>query len=1087
MRSLFTAITLALVLGASTTQAEGVRGYYRHPATSGDRLIFTAEGDLWTCSVRGGKAARLTTHAGDETHAAISPCGKFVAFSASYEGPQEVFIMPIEGGHPERLSFEGRRANVLGWTQAGEILFSTQNPTGPHGQLLVATVHPQTRIRKFLPLMEANEATVDEKGEYLYFTRMGTHVRADNAKHYRGGATAEIWRFDLNKKQEAIQLPFTAPAHHPMWHQGRLYFVSDPDGTANIWSSLGDGSDLRQHTTHKGWDIKEPSIGDGRIVYQLGADLRVLDLNSSKDEAIAITLATDLEQQRARQHRKPLDFVENLNIGKNGERAVIVARGQITLAGVGDLRRINIALPEKSRAREAALSKDGKWVYAFCDASGENEIWRFAADGGSERKALTSGSKGHPRMLRLSSNGKHIAYNDKAGNLYLVNTESGQKQLIDQSLSGEHEDIIWSPDSRHLAIVRADSPRMMEQVLIFEIESGKKHTLTRDKYYSASPTFSPDGKWLYFLSSRNFECSNGSPWGDRNMGPVFEKRMGIYAYALQADSTWPFQTPNELSQTTETDAPKADTPKTDKSDKKPEAPKSLSIQWDGIEDRLFEVPVLSGNYFNLQTDGKRLYVLDRESDAINSSLKQIEINNQEPKAEVFAPGVKSYDLSADGKKLLIFKTDNNLFLMDAGPKATEGPKSAIQLADWSLNINPGQEWKQMFYDAWRMHRDYFYDRNMRGIDWDAMRTKYEGLVDRVLSRAELDDLLGQMISEVGALHSQVRGGEFRTAQDGSRPAFLGGVFEKTSEGYRIQSIFKTDPDLPSEASPLAQSGLGIQEGDIITHVDGRKVLEARDIADLLSNKADKQVLLGLISKGKAKKVVVKPVNAYRNSGLMWGDFEERCRRKVDELSKGSIGYLSLRAMTSPDISGFAREFYANQTKDGLIIDVRNNNGGNIDSWVIEKLLRKVWAFWTDSRLNIAGPNMQQTFRGHVAVLINELTYSDGETFAAGVKALKLGPLVGRQTSGAGIWLSDSNTLVDRGMARAAETPQFLAQDGAWMIEGIGVKPDVEVRNLPVENFNGTDRQLETAIQILKDKLAKEPISALKPKGIPPIK
>jgi tricorn protease len=367
-----------------------------------------------------------------------------------------------------------------------------------------------------------------------------------------------------------------------------------------------------------------------------------------------------------------------------------------------------------------------------------------------------------------------------------------------------------------------------------------------------------------------------------------------------------------------------------------------------------------------------------------------------------------------------------------------------------------------------------------------VRARYTPLVDRVTDRAELDDVLGMMVSEVGALHSQIRPGDLRRPAFEGAPAGLGAVLARTADGYRVDRVYRSEPELPSERGPLAAPDVNVKEGDVITAVNGRALPEVRDIADLLLNQAGRQVLLHVKSPGGTPRpVIVTPVPMARQASLRYADWEQSRARQVDEASKGKIGYLHLRAMVARDIDAFARDFYANINKEGLVIDVRRNNGGNIDSWIIEKLLRKAWAFWT-SNGSQPNSNMQNTFRGHLVVLVDELTYSDGETFAAGIKALKLAPLVGKRTAGAGVWLSDGNGLLDNGMARVAEFTQYTT-DGQWLIEGVGVTPDVEVDNLPHETFAGRDRQLEVAIDLLQKKMKEQPVLPYKATAIPPIR
>lgn len=1082
MPSPLSSLALALVLGLPALAGDA---YVRFPATKGESVFFTSEGDLWRAPLAGGKAVRLTSHAGQETRPTVSPDGKWLAFSGSYEGPMEVYVMPVDGGQPKRLTFEGLGCFVLGWTPQGQVMFSTQAEVGPSRATVLAMVDPTSLKRTTLPLADANEASLDDAGKTLFFTRLGIHMTGDNVRNYRGGAAAEVWRYDLAGGHEAVKVPFDAPMKRPMVWKDRLIVVSDKDGCDNLWSMKFDGSDARQLTHHTGWDVRGASLGDGRVAYQQGADLRVYDLATGQDRAVDVTLTSDFDQRRERLIKKPLDFLDNTDFALNGERVVLTARGQVAVAGLNGLRRVDVALPPGSRAREACLSLDGKTVYAFCDANGESQVWRFPADGAPGGKALTT-DKGHDRLgLYLAPDGSALAHTDHAGNLFLLNLASGENKRIDKNPYGGAPKVVWSPDAKTLAILRPDTSHGLDQLLLHNVANGKQVTLTSDKYDSSAPAFSPDGKWLTFLSDRSFQVVNGSPWGDRNMGPYFDRRTKVYALALQEGLRFPFEPKTELDAESKDAKDAKDTKGAkDAKDAKPTLP---AIQWNGLAARLYEVPLPAGNYGTLRHDGKRIYVTER--DGRTTSLKSLEIGNSGAPAEVFAADINAFDLSADGKKILLTKRGpgtESFYIVEAGAKApADLSKSEVKLGDWSFAVEPKAEWRQMFNDAWRLHRDRFYDSKLRGQDWEALRRKYEPLVARITDRAELNDVLGQMVGELGALHSQSRAGDQRSAADGSTPAFLGGVFSRAAGGYRLDHIYRTEAELPSEASPLAQAGLGVKEGDVLVAVNGRPVLEARDLSDLLRNKVGQQMLLAFQRGGEAlKPVVVTAIDGARQGNLRYTDWEEGQRRQVDEASHGKIGYLHLRAMGGGDINTFAREFYGQVDREGLIIDVRRNNGGSIDSWVIEKLLRRTWGFWTDNQGHFVSTNMQQTFRGHLVVLVDEFTYSDGETFAAGIKALGLGPLVGRRTAGAGVWLSDSNVLVDKGQIRAAELAQFHTKDGAWIIEGVGVVPDVEVVNPPKETFEGRDRQLETAIKMLQDKLAKEPVAPIKAQGIP---
>ncbi|MES2321579.1 MAG: S41 family peptidase [Pseudomonadota bacterium] len=1101
-RTLATSLVAAGLLGASATAFADA--YFRYPAINGNVLVFTAEGDLWKTAATGGLAQRLTTHAAAETHAAISRDGKWVAFSASYEGEQEAYVMPVDGGLPKRLTFENGAVTVLGWTTQGEVLVSTQNSVGPNAHRIVAAVNPANMQRRVFAVADANDAVLDDASQTIFFTRYGLTMTNDNVKRYRGGAHAQLWRFDIDGKGEAqpVFKDDKSNSKRPMWWKGRLYFISDRDGADKLWSSRPDGSDARAHTSNKDWDVRNATLGDGKVAYQMGADIHVVDLASNADKVLAIKLVSDFDQQRKRQIRSPLENLTNVELAGRTERVILTARGGVSIAGTGSQRRVEIAIPEGARARNAVLSHDEKWVYTIVDTTGENEIWRFAANGAGNGEQLTSYGDNHRFRLYPSPDGRWIAHTDKRGRSWLLDPVTKTNVIIDDAgkLGIENYDqVLWSRDSRNLALVRVGSTEARQQIGLYNLESKQLAFVTSDRFTASSPAFSPDGKWLYFLSARNFQLANGAPWGDRNMGPVFDKRTGVFALALQPGNRFPFKPDDELSAPlpdsaaiAAVDAAKAAVPAAKPAkpvtETPPVKPKLPEIVYEGLADRLYEVPVAAENYRNIAVDEKRLYLLDIDGPEGKGTLKTLAIARTGPQPEVFVAGVREFDLSADMKRIY-YRTHvptgpGDFLIVDAGAKQqTDISKSKVKLDDWSMTSNPRLEWKQMFNDAWRMHRDFLYDANMRGVNWVGVRDKYAPLVSRVTDRGELNDILGMMVSEVGALHSQVAPGDIRRAAPEGTPAGLGAVLTRVAEGYRVDRIYVSEPGMPSERGPLAQPDVNVKEGDVITAVNGKSAAQARDIADLLLNQAGKQVLLHVKSgAAPSRAVIVTPISIGKHAGLRYSDWEQSRAMEVDKASKGRIGYLHLRAMGPRDIASFARDFYANVQREGLIIDVRRNNGGNIDSWIIEKLLRKSWAFWAANGKRPYS-NMQNTFRGQLVVLVDELTYSDGETFAAAVKSLKLGPLVGKRTAGAGVWLSDRNRLADNGMVRVAETGQFDAE-GQWLIEGVGVSPDVEVDNLPHATFKGQDRQLEVAIELLEKKLKEQPYKPFAPSPIP---
>ncbi|MBT1443233.1 PDZ domain-containing protein [Shewanella sp. JM162201] len=1073
MKLRFSVASCLLALGTLGLPAHGSDGYFRFPDLHQNTLVYTAEGDLWVSELGSQRASRLTTHAAEETQARISPDGSQVAFVANYDGADEVYVMPIGGGEAKRLSFENSRVRLQGWSKDGRVLYTTDNAFGPANHWVLRLVSPESLAVEDLPLADAIEGALDDSGEYLYFVRFGLQATGDNAKVYRGGARGELWRYKLGSKAEAERLikDHQGSLRQPMSWNGRIYFISDADGNDNLYSLSAKGDDLKQHSTYKDFQIRAARISNGKLVFQMGADIRVLDIASGKDELLPLDLVSDFPARRARWVNNPMDYVTDVRFAPSGDKAVITARSQVAIAAADGRRLVQVDLPKDSRIRNAVLSEDGRYVYGISDASGEQELWRFPADGSEGAMQLTKDASAMRMSLVASPDGRFLAHDDYLGNLYLYDTQKGSNSKIIEGHQGlgPFGDIIWSPDSRFIAVSMQPIGQNRSQVVLYSVDEKKQQSVTSDKYESFSPSFSVDGEWLYFLSNREFNATPGAPWGDRNMGPVFDRRTGIFALALTAKARFPFERPTELSRAPADKADKAEKP-------------SLKVEWDSLNRRLWQVPVGTGNFSNLTLADGRLYVLDSDIAGNQSALKTAKFDGLAPKLDTYGDDIGSYVLSRDGKKLLLSKKSNpgELLIVDGGDKLPGDLGNAkVRTQDWQLELSPRAEWRQMFDDAWLMHRDSFYDKKMRGLDWQATREKYLPLLERVSDRNELNDLFMQMMGELDALHSQVRGGDVPKDANTPKPAGLGARLEQSSQGVKIGHIFKTDPELPMVAGPLARPGVDAKEGDIISAINGKRMNNVAEVAAALRNQAGKQVLLTLKRGATVLKTVVTPVSSQDEAGLRYQDWVNHNADKVRSDSQGRIGYLHLYAMGAEDIASFAREFYANYDKDGLVIDVRRNRGGNIDSWVIEKLLRKAWAFWQPTHGD-ANTNMQQTFRGHLVVLTDQLTYSDGETFSAGIKALGLAPLVGKQTAGAGVWLSGRNALTDKGMARVAEYPQY-AMDGRWVIEGRGVSPDVEVDNLPFATFNGEDAQLAKGLELLKAKIAAEPLPELKAK------
>lgn len=1071
-----------LVLGglsACTVTASPQQGYYRAPALHQEQLVFTAEGDLWLQQLGSQTPAqRLTTHPAEEIHAQWSKDGQWLAYQANYDGVNEVYVLSKDGGLPKRVSFENSRVKVQGWTATGKILYSTDHQAGPNNRWLLKTVDPVTLQRETLPLADAVEGVIDERGEYLYFIRYGLQLTGDHARVYRGGAMGQLWKYRLGSQNEAVRL---AEDHQGSLRQVQLWrdqilLISDAGGNPNIWKFALDGSQGKALSQETAFQLRSFRVSGDQAVYQLGADVYQLDLTNpaAKGQKLDLHLRSDAPYQRQRFVDKPLTYLTSASLASSADKAAVTLRGKIAVLSQPPRRAVTINTPKTSRSRSAVLSPDGKFVYAINDQSGENEIWRFAADGQADAKQLTKDATTFRWGLYPSPDGRYLAHDDKAGNLWLLDVNTGKNQLIYQDGVGlsPYAEVVWSGDSQQLAFTFAHKDRDRPQLVLYQLQSKQSQLLTTENYPSFSPAFSPDGHWLYFLSQRQFEANPASPWGDRNMGPAFDKRTQVYALALTQGVRQPFLAPTELSvDVISNNSPAKDTTA------QPEKSKSSALPLSQLPGQLIPIPVAAGNYQKLAVNDKYLFLLDFAAGANTGALKTVAIDALKPDMATFSEQVVDFSLNHSGKQLLLSKKptpdQTDLLLFEATAKAPDNLQGkALATKDLSIALQPGAEWQQMFNDAWIMHRDSLFDPQMRGVDWQASKQRYQPLVDRVRDRYELDDVFSQMMGELDALHSQVRGNDFAKTVEPIQQATLGAQLRDDEQGVWIQHIYRTDADLPLLAAPLAKAGVDAQAGDKILAINGQAISDVQTYHQALLQQQGKQVLLTLQRQGKVHQTVVEAISPQQESALRYSDWVQSNLQYVNKASQQQLGYLHLNAMTASDLAGFARDFYAQLAKPGLIIDVRRNRGGNIDSILIEKLLRRAWAFWQPVR-GKAYPNMQQSFNGQLVVLTDELTYSDGETFAAGIKTLGLGKLIGQQTAGAGVWLSGRNLLSDYGVARVAETAQY-AMDGRWLIEGRGVSPDLRVENLPLATFNGHDAQLAAAIRYLQQQLKQFP-------------
>jgi tricorn protease len=860
-----------------------------------------------------------------------------------------------------------------------------------------------------------------------------------------------------------------------------------------------------------------------RIVYQIGADLHLIDVDDPPAQTLNIQLASDFDQMREQWITKPMNYLTAAHLSPDGDRVVLTARGELFVAPRKHGRLVQVTREPGVRYRHACFMPDGDSIVMLSDESDEVELWKVGADGYGEPEQLTDDGRVTRFDLVVSPDGRYAAYQDKDQVLWVYDLEEQRSIEVDRYELDWYPfgDLTWSPDSRMLAYVVSAGNSFL-QIKLYDTEQDERIEVTSDRVNSSDPAFSKDGTWLYFVSQRHFKTLVSNPWGHYQPEPLLYDMSKLYVVSLTGERRSPFELEDELTraekkaeeakkkeedeQKQEEDDGDGDSADDDplnasddadgngaedegdtedaeaeheRDDDEEDEEETIEYVLDGLEERLLELPVEPGNYGGLAAGEKHLFwISSNTTPPRKPTLKAMKIDNAKPKPDVktVAENVVGFELSLDRKAMLI-RTRDGLAIVDAGDGKADLSKNKVDLGRWRFTFDPREQWRQMFIEAWRLERDYFYAPNMHGVDWEGMLEKYLPLVDRVTTRAELSDAIAQMVSELSALHIYVFGGDARSGEPMVAQGSLGARLERDAEagGYRITRIYETDPTFPDERSPLAAPHLEIDANDVITHINGVSTTSASDIGELLRNEAGRQVRLRIVAddEDEPRDVIVRPISVGRQADLRYDEWELTRRRMVEEMSDGQIGYVHLRAMGGGNYLEFAKAFYPVFDKKGLIIDVRHNRGGNIDSWILSRLAREAWMYW-QGRVGKPTWNMQYAFRGHMVCLMDQWTMSDGEAFAEGFRRLGLGELIGAQTWGGGIWLSFSNLLVDGGIASAAESGVF-APEGRWIIEMDGVEPDIVVDNPPHETFMGRDAQLEKAVEHLLRRLEEEPV------------
>ncbi|HET7437463.1 MAG TPA: PDZ domain-containing protein [Thermoanaerobaculia bacterium] len=1022
----------------------------RYPDLHGDRLLFHYAGDLWSVPVSGGDAYRLTAHDGYEYLPRISPDGRWIAFSAEYEGNMDVYVMPATGGEPARLTWHPLADRVVTWTPDGKVVFRSKRSSVVQSYDRLFTIAPTGGVPQELPLPSAGMSSFSADGTKIAFNAIANETQY--WKRYRGGTQSHIGIYDLVSKQYDEVPHADAAELFPMWFGNAIFFVSDRDGVMNLYRFDIASRAIVQLTRHTEYDVKWPSLaldGSGRIVYTSGGTLYVYDIAKGASAPVSIRVRSDAPSTRVTTINVE-KWLQTIALSPSGVRALIGARGEVFTvpAKEGEIRDIT----NTSGARELwpAWSPDGKWIAYASDRSGEYELYVRPQDGSGEERRLTSLGPGFRSALTWSPDSKKIAFSELSLALSYVVVASGKVTVIDRSDYGPIDDFSWSPDSRWLVYAKVIATRF-GQLFARALDSTEPIALTDGRSDDSNPRFDDNGRYVWFLSKRTFTPR----FSDFEQTFNFNATTGIFALPLRRDIASPF-------------APKSDeenAPRPVATDK----PVTVSIDADVIRNRVVPVSVDAGDYAQLRFAKNRLFYLAGTGDT--KTLRAYDIAERSDRSVI--EKISAYALSANGEKL-IYRAGTSAGILDANATGKTGD-GALHFDNLTMRLDRRAEWKQIFDEAWRMMRDNFYDPTMRGVDWPAMKRRYEAELPYAALRSDVNFLIGEMNAELGVSHISASGGDTLDTHH-TAAGLLGADFDVANGLYRIRHIYRGDNTLPDARAPLAEPAIDVREGDYILAVNGRPLRAPESLFAAFEETAGKQVTLQVNDRPQqdgARTFVVVPVAS--DATLRYLDWIATNRRKVEDATQGRCAYVHLPNTSESGISAFGRQFYAQSDHDCLLLDARWNTGGFIPDFYFERLARRHLEH--DAPRYGADEHYQRpAILGPKVLVINEYAGSGGDSVADYFRKFALGPIVGKRTWGGLMGIGGELPMIDKGRVTVPNISAWDVVNGksTWIVENRGVEPDIDVDNRPDLVIQGRDPQLERGIAILMEELAKHP-------------
>ena len=1096
-------ITAMSLMSATATVSTTDTRMMHQPDLSATHIVFIYANDLWVARIDGTDVRRLTSDAGIESQPCFSPDGKTIAFSAEYDGNTDVYTIPVEGGMPVRLTWHPSADGVRGFTPDGSaVLFVSNREAFSNRYMNLFTVPLGGGMPTKLVIPNAFQAAYSPDGKKMAYTPISPAFQ--QWKNYRGGTASNLWIFDLST-YATEKLPQPAGRcndWYPMWHGATLLFLSDRNGEFNLFSFDQATKAVKQLTNYSDFPVVSANLAGDKIIFDQAAKLHIYDLTTGAITDLKVGIAAELAELRPR-YVKGGQHIRSAALSPSGTRAVFGYRGEIlTLpAEKGDPR--NLTESPGAHDKYPAWSPDGKSIAWFSDEGGEYQLCIKAQDGKGEIRRIALQGTGFYAFPEWSPDGRYLTYTDNGRNLWLLEVATGRSTKIatdELYIPGPFREMAgdWSSDSRWIAYTLVTATHF-RRVYLYSVEEGKSTPVTDGMSDAVSPVFDPDGKYLFFLAST--DAGPVINWFDQSSHDM-RMTSSIYLATLRADLAHPFarESDEEGEAVTSPEAGKG-TPgngesaqggnaareaakagkdsgreKTGKAaDKKAaegakeEAVKKIAIDLEGIGSRIVDLPLRAGSYDDLGMGkpGEILYMVYPGAGPGSARLFKFDMKERKESEVMEADG---YELSADGKKML-YRKGQSWGIADAGKKPEPG-KGMLNVNALEVKIDPVAEWAQIFDEAWRVNRDFFYDPGMHGADWPAMKAKYAPFLGDVPSRNDLNRLIMWMCSELAVGHHRVGGGDQRFSAERIEGGLLGADYEISGNRYRFKKIYGGLNWNPGLRAPLTAPGINAKAGEYLLAVNGREVTADRNLFSYFEKSAGKitELTIGPNADGSGSRTVkVEPVAgefALRNRDWVEGNL-----RKVSEATDGRVAYVYVPNTTTQGHEYFKRYFFPQADREAIIVDERFNGGGLIADYYIDLLTRPYQSHW-NMRYGMDLKTPSASIQGPRVMLIDETAGSGGDMLPWMFRKFKVGTLVGKATWGGLVGTLGFPELMDGGMVTAPNLAIWTKE--GFIVENVGVAPDVEVEQWPAEVIQGKDPQLEEAIRIVMEQLKQNP-------------